>query len=165
MKRILLALLFLGIATSAHAQYEPTFPGCATCGVIGYVDLPSNTSTVSNTALLAGWQAVEGWGFEKFSGNPVNRVDIYVEDDNVINQWHPVKEPDNTSAGITPRPDVEAAFVSLFPAIFERWTGFVRWINNPLPLGAHRFQFILWWGPYHNDNLHYPLIKTLNVVQ
>lgn len=142
------------VLVSAHAQ-EPTFPGCH-CGTIGYVDIPATSATVSNAALLAGWQAVEGWGFQYPYGQLLDRVDLFVEDDVTPGMWHPVQEPDNLSTGYA-RPDVLAAYGAQSGANGQ--TGFIRWIGQPLPLGAHRFTFVLWSGSYHAN-----VIKTLNVV-
>jgi hypothetical protein len=157
--------IMIAFAAPARAQYEPTFPGCPKCGVAGYVDVPGAAATVSNADLLAFRAAVEGWGFECVSGNPVDRVDIYVEDDVQHDFWHPVKQAANTQGGSNPRPDVEAVFASACQAIEGQWTGFVRWLDQPLPLGAHRFLFVLWKGPYHTQTQGpNALIKTLNVV-
>jgi hypothetical protein len=168
MGRVLVAIaVVLLFASPAFAQFEPGFPGCAKCGAVGYVDVPGVSETVSNADLLAHNAAVEGWGFECVSGNPVDRVDVFVEDDTQHNFWRPVKEDENAIwTGYNYRPDVEHAFVASCPAIYARATGFVRWIDKPLPLGAHRFLFVLWKGPYHTPTQGpNALIKTLNVVQ
>jgi len=161
MKRVLLILAVLVFSpVPSVAQYGPTFPGCAQCGVIGYVDLPARGGTVSNAALLSHNEAFEGWGFECVSGDPVDRVDLFVEDDVQADIWHPVKQSDDGMwGGYWWRPDVSLAFVKSCPAILGRYTGWVRWIDKPLPLGAHRFRVLLWHGPYHAQ-----LVLTLNVI-
>lgn len=171
MRRFLVALSLLLVATSAAAQTEPSFPGCAACGVAGFVDIPATSATVSNADLLARRAAVEGWGFECVSGAPVDRVDLFVEDDAEPGIWHPVPSTDpNASTALTwsgyiARPDVVTAFSASCPAVTPA-AGFVRWIDRDLPLGAHRFLFVLWKGPYHTPTPGQvgAIIKTLNIV-
>lgn len=165
-KSLVIAGLLALTAPAAAQQYEPTFPGCALCGVVvGYVDVPAPASTVSNAALRTGQAAVQGWGFGCSDGAPVDRVDIFVENAQHSDWWVPVPETPNTAAGSSPRPDVEAVYAGLCPQVVGRWPGFTRWLDQPLPLGAHRFLFVLWRGPYHTPAFGPgALIKTLNVV-
>lgn len=161
MKAVLTVYVCVMLGAAASAQ---SVPGCEKCGVVAFVDVPAQTVTVSNADLLARHAAIEGWGFECVSGDPVNRVDVWVEDDAHPEFWHPVPNTnpnastDLTWGGYNARPDVEAAFVAACPAILYRPTGFVRWLDHALPLGAHRFKFVLWRGPYHAD-----LVRTWTV--
>jgi hypothetical protein len=171
--RIALALaLVLCSASLASAQYEPTFVGCPGCGVVyGYVDTPATSLTLSNTDLLNHTTAPMGWGFACYTGSPIDRVDLYVEDDARPGFWNPVPSTDpnasttQTWSGYVARPDVEAAFAAACPNVRGVNTGFIRWIDKALPLGAHRFLFVLWKGPYHTPTQGTgAIIKTLNIV-
>lgn len=157
MKQLLLLPLIL---LTAQFQYEPKFPGCSTCGVIGYIDIAPTTITLSNTDLQSGASAIEGWGFEKYSGAPVDRLDIFVEDNYLENVWHPVKQKSSAIDYYFYRPDVETVFSSTYPNIYGRSVGFVKYLDSDLPLGAHRFTILIWKGPYH-----YNQVVTWNIVK
>lgn len=165
MKRALFAVLFAFVALPAAAQdpsqYDPQTwfaPGCPLCGVTAYVDLPAPSVTVSRADLLARNAAVEGWGFERVSGAPVDRVDVYLEV--AENQWRPIVQAASSLEPGSYRPDVRDAYARYFPAVSDL-TGWVLYITNwpDWALGAHRVQFVIWHGPYHTA-----VIRTYNVT-
>jgi len=162
MKYRLMVVAFLAFTGTALAQDPQTWfgAGCPKCGVIGWVDMPAPSTTVSRADLYAGRAAFEGWGFECVSGQPVDRIDLWIERTDGI--WANLKQNANTTLyGFVYRPDVQAVFTSGCPRV-TGLTGWVFYVSH-LPdsaLGAHRFTLVLWRGPYHINR-----VLTLNIVE
>ncbi len=167
MKSALIAVALIAFAAPAFAQtdtsqYDPQTwfaPACPSCGVLAYLDVPSSTSTISRTDLLAGNVQFQGWGFECVSGAPIDRVDVYVETSDGV--WTPVKQGGALRFGSIYRPDAAAAFRSSCPNVGD-WTGWALQITTwpDWALGARRVQLWIWKGPYHARQ-----IRTYNITQ
>lgn len=158
---VLVALVLVTSARPARAQ-EPTFPGCPQCGISGYVDIPAKGATVSRADLVNRNAAFAGWGLERVSGKPIDRVTFSYEGDNT-DVWYPLKQKDDALwASYVYRPDVVLAYGPWFPAvyIYGSMSGWVLWMDNPPPVGARRVMVQLWRGPYHAD-----VLLTLNIVE
>jgi hypothetical protein len=161
-----LGFLILAVPAFAQstdpAQFDPQAwftPACPTCVVTGWVDAPAPTSTVSRTDLLLGNAAFQGWGLECASGQPVDRIDVWVE--NADQTWTSLLQNSwRTRYGAIDRPDVAAAFSGMCPNV-SAFTGWTLYLTNvpDQALGAHRFALILWKGPEHVTR-----VLTLNVV-
>ena len=167
MRKLLLAIAFVFVASPVFAQTDPSqydpqtwfLPACPTCVVVGYVDTPATSVTISRADLYAGNVQPQGWGFLLANGQPLTRADVYVETGN--NLWTSVAQPDAAfQVGGIFRPDVAAAYAS-FGAI-STWTGWSLHITNwpDWALGAHRVTFVLWQGPYHTS-----IVRTYNVTE
>jgi len=155
MRHILRAAgLVLLTALSAGAQFDGgrgSFPGCPTCGVYSFVDLPQAEATVSASNFT-----LQGWGFECVSGRPVDRVDIWEQDYDGF--WHPLKQADGALwFGYSYRPDVQAAYRGLCPNV-SPLTGWVLTLTNPPALGLRRLRINLWYGPYFETSLRTYLV-------
>ena len=71
-------MIFAISALAVMLGQVPGFPNsCAKCGVISYVDVPSD-----GTAVMQGALFLAGWGFECESGQAVDRVDVFYQADN-----------------------------------------------------------------------------------
>lgn len=127
-----------------------SFPGCKTCGVYSYVDLPAPEVTVSATNFV-----VAGWGFECFSGQAADRVDVFYQD--YDGYWVPLLQPVTAlNYGSVDRPDVQRAFKPFCPNV----PGVTGWHMNVVnaPLGLRRFQFNVWRGPYYETHFRTYLV-------
>lgn len=148
-KRILIAAVFMMVGSTGWAQVgsgdRGSFPGCPTCGVYSYVDLPVAEMTVSASNFT-----LQGWGFECYSGVPADRVDLYYQDYDGL--WHPLKQAAGTLwFGYVPRPDVAAAYRSSCPNVSDT-TGWGLTVMNPPPVGLRRIQINVWHGPYFESH-------------
>jgi hypothetical protein len=148
MRKCLAAVALVVFASVAHAQpaifdgSRGSFPGCPTCGVWSWVDLPAPEVTVHASDFT-----VQGWGFECMSGNPIDRVEVFYQDYN--GWWHPLYQgPTALMWGASARPDVRAAFGAGCPLMGD-YTGWTLILTNPPPLGLRRVQFTIWRGPYY----------------
>lgn len=170
MRKMLLtvaALVFVASSVFAQStdpsQYDPQTwfaPACPTCVVLGYVDTPATSVTISRTDLYAGNVQPQGWGFQLNSGAPVNRIDVYVE--TADSTWVSVPQAPYAFASASLfRPDVLAAYAAYSPNL-TAWTGWSLHITNwpDWALGAHRVTFVLWQGPYHAN-----IVRTYNITQ
>lgn len=130
-----------GVAAQQFDGSRGSFPGCPTCGVWSWVDLPAPEMTVSASNFV-----VQGWGFECVSGQPVDRVDVSYQD--YDGHWNPLLQP---ASALTPytvaRPDVAYMFAPFCPNV-SGYTGWQLVVTNPPPLGLRRVAFTIWRGPY-----------------
>jgi hypothetical protein len=167
MRKLVLSVVFvLGFAIQASAQQIPAdpeplgpfnggrgqFPGCPDCGVLSYVDLPKDESTVSASNLV-----FQGWGFECVSGRPANRVDVWYQD--YDGYWKSLPQPSYVLYfGIVSRPDVRNAFVGSCPNV-DQFSGWYLNITNPPPSGLRRIKISVWYGPYFQSHSRTYLVK------
>ena len=104
-------MIFAISALAVMLGQVPGFPNsCAKCGVISYVDVPSD-----GTAVMQGALFLAGWGFECESGQAVDRVDVFYQSDNgdfVPAGGAGVHGNGELYAGLY-RPDVQAAFAPI----------------------------------------------------
>jgi hypothetical protein len=128
-------------AQEAFSGGRGSFPGCPTCGVWSWVDLPGPEATVSASDF-----AVQGWGFECFTGKPIIRVDVWYQD--YDGNWWPLPQQDGTLAVRGSRPDVQGFAPTVGCAMPTDLTGWTLTITNPPPAGLRRMRFVIWRGPY-----------------
>lgn len=123
----------------------PGYPnGCARCGVISYVDLPSDSATVLQGAIY-----IAGWGFECESGTAADRVDVFYQGDD---GWYvPAGGAGNHGNGDlylgVARPDVQAAYAGYCPGVTGT-SGWHFYFTQALPLGTRQLAINVWRGPY-----------------
>ena len=113
-------------------------PGCPRCGVLSYVDLPAPGATVTQGALF-----IAGWGFECESGLFVNRVDVWVQND----EGFYVPLPVQTFAKNLPRPDIVAAYQPSCPHVTSN-SGWHCYLIAPPPFGTRNLAINVWREPY-----------------
>lgn len=151
LKRFALALGLALITSTAFAQV-PGYPsGCKDCVVYSWVDTPSDGDTVEASNLT-----FEGWGFECFSGQVINRVDVFYQDYDGF--YRPLKQGDWTLTTGLPRQDVQDAYSGHCRNV-STYTGWRLTLNNPPPPGLRRIAINIWRGPLFETHHRLYLIK------
>lgn len=141
MKTVLgVVLTTLACVVPASAQLmdgsRGSFPGCPSCGVLSYIDLPKLEATVARSAFT-----IHGWGFECVSGRPIRRVEVWYQD--YDESWHLLKQPDGALRFNLKRPDVATAFREYCPKVSDD-TGWVLTLYNAPPAGLRRMVINVW---------------------
>ena len=145
--KIIAFVVALFVAAPVFAQDPSQFdpqrwfaPGCPSCGVHAYVDLPHSGSELSLSTIIA------GWGFECVSGQPIDRVDVWYEEDGF---WVPIKQADGVlNFNVIARPDVQTAYRAYCPNV-ALTSGWWMQLSTLPPAGARRVSFTIWRGPYY----------------
>ncbi len=156
MRRMGLALVLtasLGVGVSAQQWIAG---GCARCIVVSYVDVPlaSQVPTVSQSQ---GFVA-HGWGFLCEQGLPVNRIDVWYQQD--TGYFAPLTQPSGALIGVgDARPDVQAAYAAHCPGL-NAFTGWRLRVTHMPPIGTRQIAFTVWREPYYE--VHY---RQVEVVQ
>lgn len=154
--RLLFGVVLTMLATVATANAQPTdgsrgsFPGCPTCGVVSYIDLPKLEATVARSKFT-----IHGWGFECVSGQSVMRVDVWYQD--YDGSWHPLKQDDGALRFNLKRPDVAKAYRPYCPNVTD-YTGWALTLTNPPPAGLRRLMINVWdlpdWQSAYKETHH-----------
>ncbi len=155
------AVIAFVLALSVPAQAQWYGGACAKCGVISYVDIPSETSVAvvpQNLLMLA------GWGFECVSGQPLSRIEFWYQGDD--GYFHPAHQQGDTwiLTGVY-RPDVWNAYNLHCPMVtgYSGWHLYVR--PGLVPVGTRSVAVVLWYGnAYYNTHFRRVTITEPQVV-
>jgi hypothetical protein len=148
-------MIFASAALAVMLGQVPGFPNnCPRCGVISYVDFPSDGVAAAQELYIA------GWGFECESGTAVDRVDVFYQGDDGV--FVPAggsgAHGNGDLYGSLLRPDVRAAFGAHCPNLGAN-SGWHFYFTHNLPPGTRRLAINVWRGAYFQT--HYRTVTIL----
>lgn len=139
--KVVALLLALG---GLSAQIPGYLNGCSTCAVYGWVDTPGDNTTLDRAQPYY----IGGWGFQCYTGQPVDRVDVFYAGDDGFD--HVVLGSSIVDYGY--RGDVNAAYSGTCPAVSTASVGFSAVFPvADIPAGTRLVKFNLWRGPYYEQ--------------
>lgn len=149
-KSLVFAFLMTAATVNAQVPGYPT-PGCPTCSITyGYMDglEPSNVpvASVNQTWIVA------GWGFNCYSGQVTDRIDVYYKGDDGFYKKIPTIGFLNNSVY---RPDVAAVYAPFCPAVSSTTGVEIAVDASSVPVGVRDVAFVIWKGAFHTDPILY----------
>jgi hypothetical protein len=148
-------MMFAVSALAVMLGQVPGFPNnCAKCGVISYVDIPSD-----GTGVLQGSLYLAGWGFECESGQAVDRVDVFYQSDNgdFVPAGGAGAHGNGALYASLVRPDVKAAFGAHCPNLGGT-SGWHFYFTKSVPPGVRQLAINVWRGAYFQT--HYRTVTV-----